>query len=65
MYHVCGWYPWMLKEDIVLAELELQMVVSHEMVWKLNAGPLQEPQVLLTTEPSLQPHAVFFYVHYE
>ena len=24
--------------------------------WELNSGPLQEQSVLLTTEPSLQPH---------
>ena len=23
--------------------------------WELNSGPLEEPSVLLTTEPSLQP----------
>ena len=28
--------------------------------WELNPGPLEEQSVLLTTEPSLQPHFFFF-----
>jgi hypothetical protein len=28
--------------------------------WELNAGPLEEQSVLLTTEPSLQPNSLFF-----
>jgi hypothetical protein len=27
--------------------------------WELNSGPLKEQLVLLTTEPSLQPHFIF------
>ena len=35
---------------------ELQGVVScHNGFWELNPGALQTQQVLLTTEPSLQP----------
>jgi hypothetical protein len=30
--------------------------------WKLNSGPLEEHPVLLTTEPSLQPHRVCLFV---
>jgi len=37
-------------------ELELWMVVSHQYGnWDKNPGPVQEQQVLLTTESSLQP----------
>lgn len=38
-------------------ELELQVVVSHllwVLVLKQNSGPLEQQQVLSTTEPSLQ-----------
>ena len=28
--------------------------------WELNSGPLEEQAMLLTTEPSLQPHVVRF-----
>ena len=28
--------------------------------WELNSGPLEELSVLLTTEPSLQPHVMIF-----
>jgi hypothetical protein len=28
--------------------------------WDLNSGPLEEQSVLLTTEPSLQSHKLFF-----
>ncbi|EGW01477.1 E3 ubiquitin-protein ligase NEDD4 [Cricetulus griseus] len=28
--------------------------------WELNPGPLEEQPVLLTSEPSLQPHYVLF-----
>ena len=46
---------------------------SYELLcgcWELNLGPLEEPLVLLTTEPSLQPHCILFmapfwlYFHY-
>jgi hypothetical protein len=38
-------------------QISLQMVVSHHVVaGKLNSGPLEEQSVLLTTEPSHQPH---------
>lgn len=30
---------------------------------ELNRGPLKEPQVLVTNEPSLQPHTVNFLMH--
>jgi hypothetical protein len=29
--------------------------------WELNSGPLEEQSVLLTAEPSLQPHLFFFF----
>jgi hypothetical protein len=37
-------------------EPQLQVVVSYHVgTWNQNLGPLQEQQVLSTTEPSLQP----------
>ena len=43
--------------------LELDFSDSCELLcecWELNPGPLEEQSVLLTTEPSLQPHDFFF-----
>jgi hypothetical protein len=40
-------------------ELELQTVVSLP-VDAGNPSPLEEQPVLLTAEPSLQPHNIFF-----
>lgn len=34
--------------------LELQIVVSYHVVLGIKPGPLEEPKVPLTTEPSLQ-----------
>jgi hypothetical protein len=31
--------------------------------WELNPGPLEEHSVLLTDEPSLQPHLISFLSH--
>jgi hypothetical protein len=31
--------------------------------WDLNSGPLEEQLVLLTTEPSLQPHNILLIEH--
>lgn len=39
------------KEVIESLELELQTVVSCHLVGEANLGPLQEQQVLLTTQP--------------
>ena len=45
-------------------ELELQMVVScHVGGWELNPHPLQEVQVLLNAETSLQTFIVSFLKH--
>ena len=43
------------KEVLGLLELELQAFVNS------LAGPLEEQQVLLTTEPSFQPQILVFY----
>jgi hypothetical protein len=37
-------------------QIPLQMVVS---CWELNSSPLEEQSVLLTAEPSLQPHPLY------
>jgi hypothetical protein len=44
-------------------ELELEVIDCKSLCgcWKLNLGPLQE-QVLLTAEPALQIHIIFFLV---
>ena len=31
--------------------------------WGLNLGHLEDPPVLLTTEPSFQPHSRYFYMN--
>lgn len=42
-------------------ELESQTLVSFQVCWDLNPGPLQEQQsVVLTSEPSLKPHIRLF-----
>jgi hypothetical protein len=42
-------------------QVSLQVVVSHhDGCWELNSGPLEEQTVLLSTEPSRQPHCMFF-----
>ena len=44
------------EEGIRFLEPELQMVVSHCMgAEEPNPGPLEEPPVVLSAEPSLQP----------
>lgn len=51
--HECR-FPWKLEASDPL-ELELEMVVSYLMwVVELNSAPLEEQQVLLSTELSLQ-----------
>lgn len=46
------------KRATVFLELKFQSVVWCPMwVWKLNLGPLQEQQSLVTVEPPLQPHS--------
>ena len=43
-------------EDVEFLELELQTVVKLTSTQKLNPGSLEEQPVLLTAEPSCQPH---------
>jgi hypothetical protein len=58
----CSVYLHLLARRVSnLMELELPAVMSHlAWCWELNSGPLQEQQVLLTTEPSLQLPPHFF-----
>ena len=63
LFYVCGCFtcicaPWYVPGSFrvqgrVLEPLErdLEIFVS----WELNLGPVQEPEVLLITEPALQP----------
>ena len=54
VYHMHAWCLRRPAEDIGSLGLELQMLVSAIRCWELNPGPLEEQQVLLTNEPSLQ-----------
>jgi len=49
------------EEDPGLLELVLQVFVSCPGFWELNSGPLEEQEVLLTSEPPLQPQSVGFF----
>lgn len=54
---MCAWRPQQTEEGTGSPGLELEMVVCHHMgsgnqTW---AGPLQEQEVRLTSEPSLKP----------
>lgn len=51
----------MPEEGILLSGTEITNVykLSH-VCWKLNPAPLQEQQVLLEAEPSLQPQTLSF-----
>lgn len=51
---MCEWGSWRSKE-------RLQAVVNCH-VGALNPGPLKEQQVLLTTEPPLQPLQLQFFI---
>ena len=49
------------EEGICSSNLELQMVYEPPYgCWELISGPLQEQQVLFTTEPSFQPCLLFY-----
>ena len=52
--YVCAVLREARREHLDPSELELQSVLNCHR-WELNPGPLQEQQVLLTTEPPLQP----------
>ncbi len=61
VYAMCVQRLQRTEECVDLLELELGVVVSccgHE-CGQLNSGPLEEQQVLLATEPSLQPRLSF------
>ena len=49
------WFVRTLCTGLDPLELELLRVVRDQMGTELNLGPLEEPSVLLTIEPSLQP----------
>jgi hypothetical protein len=54
---LCTWYPRRAKEGIGSPKTGVIDGSSMPLYWQWesNLGPLQEQQVLLTTEPSLQP----------
>ena len=53
-HHVCVWYPGGQKKILESLELELQRAVSLHVILGIEPSPVEEQQVLLTTEPSLQ-----------
>lgn len=54
VYHVYAWYPWSAEEGIGFQHWSYEGLEAIIGLLGLNVGPLQEHQVLLTTEPSLQ-----------
>lgn len=53
---LCAWCP--QNSDEYIGSLELELKSSYELpfgCWNLNLGPLQEQQLLLIIESSLQP----------
>jgi hypothetical protein len=56
VYHVCNWWPQMSEEGTSDSPSPAVMCGCDQTCScsELNPGPLQEQQVLLTTEPSLQ-----------
>lgn len=56
VYGTSVWLPKEARRVSYFPELESQSTVSHQM----NSGPLEEQQVFLAIEPSLQPHFNFF-----
>jgi hypothetical protein len=58
VYYVHVWYPMEHRREM-LDPLEKELDTDSREppceYWKWNLGPLQEPQMLLTVEPSLQP----------
>jgi hypothetical protein len=55
--HTSVQVPMRLEKRVLdTQELELQMIMSHEIwVLELNSGSLEKQTVLLTTEPFFQP----------
>lgn len=52
------------KESTDLPGTEVMTSVTHHMeCWTPNLGPLQEQQVLLTAEPSLQSPVTSVFIH--
>ena len=54
-HHMCAWCLWGPEEGADPSELELQIVMSHQVGRGNKLGSLKEQLVLLTTEPSLPP----------
>lgn len=57
-YFACihTWCPLQSEEGIGSLKIQLWMIVNHpRRCWEPNLGPLKEPQVHLTSKPTLQP----------
>lgn len=53
---MCAWHPLRSEEGIGFPETSVRDGCGPPHgCWELNQGPLQEKQVFLTAEPSLQP----------
>jgi hypothetical protein len=54
VHHMHGWCPQRPEEDV---RSPMGVTDGYELLsgwWELNTGPLEEQNVLLTAEPSLQ-----------
>jgi hypothetical protein len=60
MNHTHSWCLWKSEEGSVAYGSVTDDCEPPYRCWELNPGPLQEQQVLLAAEPSLQPHSFFF-----
>lgn len=63
MYHVRAWCPWKAEEGKGIRSPEIRVMDGHEPPCRyqnLNLDPLQEQQMLLNTESSLQPQKIYF-----
>ena len=71
--YICSWSHGSLHNIHFLKRFTHQKRVSDPIIdgceppcgcWVLNSGPLEKQSVLLTSEPSLQPHNVFLILNF-
>jgi hypothetical protein len=59
------WSAPLAKDLLIVSEYTVAVtkegIKSHCGCWDLNSGPSEEQSVLLTAEPSLQPHCLSFF----
>lgn len=59
-YCICTWCPYKAPGCEEGTETGVIDGSLPRMFWEPNTSPLKEQQMLLTTEPSLQPQGLFF-----